>query len=43
MFRTVSDNQPTVEIDVYQGESEDVRRNHRVGMFLIVSPRGQGS
>ncbi|HVK08574.1 MAG TPA: Hsp70 family protein [Gemmataceae bacterium] len=35
VFRTVSDNQPTVEIDVYQGESEDVRRNHRVGMFLI--------
>ena len=35
VFRTVSDNQPTVEIDVYQGESNDVRRNHRVGMFLI--------
>src|SRR4029079_14256470 len=35
VFRTVSDNQPTVEIDVYQGESEDVRRNHRGGMFLI--------
>jgi molecular chaperone DnaK len=35
VFRTVSDNQPTVEIDVYQGESDDVRRNHRVGMFLI--------
>ncbi|HJZ92830.1 MAG TPA: Hsp70 family protein [Gemmataceae bacterium] len=35
VFRTVGDNQPTVEIDVYQGESEDVRRNHRVGMFLI--------
>src|SRR5215213_7991880 len=35
VFRTVSDNQPTVEIDVYQGESDDVRRNHRVGMFQI--------
>ena len=35
MFCTVSDNQPTVEIDVYQGESGDVRRNHRVGRFLI--------
>jgi len=35
VFRTVADNQPTVEIDVYQGESEDVRRNNRVGMFLI--------
>jgi molecular chaperone DnaK len=35
VFRTVTDNQPTVEIDVYQGESDDVRRNHRVGMFQI--------
>jgi molecular chaperone DnaK len=35
VFRTVSDNQPKVEVDVYQGESDDVRRNHRVGMFLI--------
>jgi molecular chaperone DnaK len=35
VFRTVADNQPTVEIDVYQGESDDVRRNNRVGMFLI--------
>jgi molecular chaperone DnaK len=35
MFCTVSENQPTVEIDVYQGESGDVRRNHRVGRFLV--------
>src|SRR6478672_5477278 len=35
VFRTVSDNQPTVEIDVYQGESDDVRRNQRVGTFHI--------
>jgi molecular chaperone DnaK len=35
VFCTVADNQPTVEIDVYQGESGDVRRNHRVGRFLI--------
>jgi molecular chaperone DnaK len=35
VFRTVSDNQPSVEVDVYQGESDDVRRNHRVGMFHI--------
>jgi molecular chaperone DnaK len=35
VFRTVSDSQPRVEVDVYQGESDDVRRNHRVGMFLI--------
>src|SRR5262245_52301691 len=35
MFRTVEDRQPTVEIDVYQGEDDDVRRNHRVGRFLV--------
>jgi len=35
IFGTVSDGQPTVEIDVFQGESGDVRRNHRVGKFLI--------
>jgi len=35
VFCTVADHQPTVEIDVYQGESGDVRRNHRVGKFLI--------
>jgi molecular chaperone DnaK len=34
-FCTVSDGQATVEIDVYQGESGDVRRNHRVGKFLV--------
>lgn len=35
MFCTVADHQPTVEIDVFQGESGDVRRNHRVGRFLV--------
>ncbi len=35
VFRTVEDRQSTVEIDVYQGEDEDVRRNHRVGRFLV--------
>ncbi len=35
VFCTVADGQPTVEIDVYQGEDADVRRNHRVGKFLI--------
>jgi molecular chaperone DnaK len=35
VFRTVEDRQPTVEIDVYQGEDDDVRRNHRVGRFLV--------
>lgn len=35
VFCTVIDNQPTVEIDVYQGENPDVRRNHRVGRFMI--------
>ena len=35
IFCTVSDNQSKVDIDIYQGESGDVRRNHRVGKFLI--------
>jgi molecular chaperone DnaK len=34
-FSTVYDQQEQVEIDVYQGESDDVRENHRVGRFLI--------
>ena len=38
VFCTVYDSQPTVEIDVYQGESPDVRRNHRVGKFLYRRP-----
>jgi molecular chaperone DnaK len=35
VFTTVHDNQREVDIDVYQGESNDVRSNHRVGRFLI--------
>jgi molecular chaperone DnaK len=35
LFHTVHDGQTQVEIDVYQGEHEDVRRNHRVGRFLV--------
>ncbi len=35
VFSTVYDEQREVEIDVYQGESDDVRHNHRVGRFLI--------
>jgi molecular chaperone DnaK len=35
VFHTVYDNQTEVEIDVYQGESEDVRHNHPVGRFRI--------
>jgi molecular chaperone DnaK len=35
LFHTVYDRQTEVEIDVYQGEREDVRQNHRVGKFLI--------
>jgi len=35
MFHTVSDNQPEVQIEVYQGESEDCRRNFQVGNFRI--------
>jgi molecular chaperone DnaK len=35
LFHTVRDGQTQVEIDVYQGEHEDVRRNHRVGRFMV--------
>jgi len=35
VFHTVYDRQSEVEIDVYQGESDDVRHNHRVGRFVI--------
>lgn len=35
LFYTYHDNQTEVEIDVYQGESEDVRHNHRVGSFMV--------
>ncbi|MFO0843519.1 MAG: Hsp70 family protein [Gemmataceae bacterium] len=35
VFFTHTDEQTQVEIDVYQGEDEDVRRNHRVGRFLV--------
>jgi molecular chaperone DnaK len=35
LFHTVYDRQTEVEIDVYQGESDDVRHNHRVGKFMI--------
>jgi molecular chaperone DnaK len=35
LFLTAYDHQAEVEIDVYQGESDDVRNNHRVGRFLV--------
>jgi molecular chaperone DnaK len=35
VFQTVQDRQESVDIEVYQGESEDVRRNHQVGKFTI--------
>jgi molecular chaperone DnaK len=35
VFSTVYDRQDRVEIDVYQGESDDVRQNYRVGKFMI--------
>ena len=38
VFYTVHDNQNEVEIDVYQGENDDVRHNHRVGKFRIAGP-----
>jgi molecular chaperone DnaK len=35
IFTTVYDRQTEVEIEVYQGESEDVRHNHKIGNFRI--------
>jgi molecular chaperone DnaK len=35
VFGTVSDNQPRVEIEVFQGENDDIRFNHRIGKFVI--------
>jgi molecular chaperone DnaK len=35
LFYTFHDDQTEVEIDVYQGENPDVRRNHRVGRFMV--------
>src|SRR5262245_30888749 len=35
VFHTYHDRQAEVEIDIYQGENDDVRRNHRVGRFLV--------
>jgi molecular chaperone DnaK len=35
VYSTVSDNQEKVDIEVFQGEQTDVRRNHRVGKFTI--------
>jgi molecular chaperone DnaK len=34
-FATVHDGQRTVEIEVFQGENEDIRFNHRIGNFRI--------
>jgi molecular chaperone DnaK len=35
VFYTHTDNQTEAEIVVYQGEDEDVRRNHQIGRFMI--------
>jgi molecular chaperone DnaK len=35
LFHTTHDGQTEVDIDVYQGESDDTRHNHRVGRFLV--------
>jgi molecular chaperone DnaK len=35
VFHTVYDRQSEVEIDVYQGENDDVRNNHRIGKFMV--------
>ncbi len=34
-FSTVYDRQDRVEVDIYQGEADDVRQNYRVGTFMI--------
>ncbi|MCS6850425.1 MAG: Hsp70 family protein [Gemmataceae bacterium] len=35
LFSTVHDNQEAVDIEVYQGENPDIRRNHRIGKFRV--------
>jgi molecular chaperone DnaK len=35
MFSTVHDNQKEVEVEIYQGENDDVRFNHKIGNFRI--------
>jgi molecular chaperone DnaK len=35
LFHTCYDQQTEVQIEVYQGESEDVRNNHRIGEFMV--------
>jgi molecular chaperone DnaK len=35
VFSTVADRQPVVQVDVYQGENNDVRRNHLAGHFTV--------
>ena len=42
-YTTVQDNQPNIKIEVFQGESEMAKRNHRLGQFSIgipPAPRG---
>jgi molecular chaperone DnaK len=34
-FSTVADGQKEVEIEIYQGENDDVRFNHRLGNFRV--------
>jgi len=35
VFETIRDNQDKVDIEVYQGENEDLRFNHMIGQFFI--------
>ena len=35
MFSTVHDSQREVEVEIYQGENDDVRLNHRIGNFRV--------
>ncbi len=45
LFHTAYDEQREVDIEVYQGESEDPRRNHQIGKFRItgLSPVPMGN
>jgi len=42
VFSTVMDNQPSVEISVYQGEREFVKDNRLLGSFILVASQVLG-
>jgi molecular chaperone DnaK (HSP70) len=42
VFSTVMDNQPSVEISVYQGEREFVKDDQLLGSFILVASQVLG-